>query len=305
MGKIYKALEKSQNSGSDLKKAELKDQEGKIHAMPLPDVNEKMNETVEQDIHDTPPVSPERGKAEIQQTPPDAFVIDPILVTGHNPQSVEAEQFRLLKNNILFPEKGNPPKSIMVTSCSPGEGKSFVAANLAISLAHNIDEYVLLMDCDLRTPSVHKMFGYDNGQGLSEYLSQAKPLASLLTKTFMDKLTILPAGTPPSNPAELLASEQMRRLIHEVKLRYSDRYIIIDTPPPYITSETSVISRQVDGIVIVIRNGKTRKKEVLDIIDLYGKEKILGVVYNFAAKKIGYGYGKYGYRQYSSSVKNA
>ena len=233
----------------------------------------------------------------------ETYYIDPMLVTGLEPQSIEAEQFRILKNNILFPEKGNPPKIIMITSSSPYEGKSFVAANLAISIAQNIDEYVLLLDCDLRSPSIQSMFGLNNTQGLSEYLSEAKPLSSLLVRTFLDKLTILPAGRIPVNPSELLSSERMKRLIHEVKLRYSDRYIIFDTPPPHLTSETNAISRQVDGIVIVIQQGKTRKKDVLDLIDLYGKEKILGVVYNFAKKGIGYGYGKYGYGKYGYGRK--
>lgn len=227
----------------------------------------------------------------------ETYYIDPSLVTGLEPQSIEAEQFRLLKNNILFPEKGTPPKSIMITSFSPSEGKSFVAANLAISIAQNIDEYVLLLDCDLRSPSIQSMFGLAETPGLSEYLSKGKPLSSLLVKTFLDKLTILPAGQIPDNPSELLSSDRMKRLILEIKARYSDRYIIFDTPPPHLTSETNAISRQVDGIIIVIQQGKTRKKEVLDLVDLYGKEKILGVVYNFAKKRAGYGYGygKYGY----------
>ena len=227
----------------------------------------------------------------------ETYYIDPVLVSGLEPQSIEAEQFRQLKNNILFPEKGNPPKSIMITSFSPSEGKSFVAANLAISIAQNIDEYVLLMDCDLRSPSIQPMFGLEDNPGLSEYLSKGKPLSSLLVKTFLDKLTILPAGEIPTNPSELLSSDRMKKLIQEIKLRYSDRYIIFDTPPPHLTSETNAISRQVDGIVIVIKQGTTRKKEVLDLIDVYGKEKILGVVYNYARKRAGYGYGygKYGY----------
>ena len=219
------------------------------------------------------------------------------LVTLTKPNSIEAEQFRLLKNNILFPEKGIPPRSIMITSASPGEGKSFIASNLAVSIAQNIDEHVLLMDCDLRSPKIHSIFNLPQGPGLSEYLSQAKPLSSLLVKTFINKLTILPAGAIPKNPSELLSSEQMRRLIHEVRLRYSDRYIIIDTPPPYITSEANALVRQVDGVIMVIRHGKTRKKDIEDIINIYGKDKILGVVQNFAEKRAGYGYGyyKYGY----------
>jgi protein-tyrosine kinase len=233
----------------------------------------------------------------------ETYYIDPSLVTGLEPQSIEAEQFRLLKNNILFPEKGTPPKSIMITSVSPSEGKSFVAANLAISIAQNIDEYVLLLDCDLRSPSIQSMFGLPDSPGLSEYLSGTQQLSSLLVKSFLDKLTILPAGGIPANPSELLSSERMKRLIREVKQRYSDRYIIFDTPPPHLTSETNAISRQVDGIVIVIQQGKTRKKNVLDLIEMYGKEKILGVVYNFAKRGIGYGYGKYGYGKYGYGKK--
>lgn len=223
--------------------------------------------------------------------------LHPSLVTALDPRSVEAEQFRLLKNNILFPEKGRPPRSIMITSPSPDEGKSFVSANLAISIAQSIDEYVLLMDCDLRGPSIHTLFGLENAQGLSEHLSSAVPLPTLLKKTFIDKLTLLPGGTIPPNPSELLSSEQMRGLLSEVKSRYSDRYVIIDTPPPYITSETNAIARIVDGIIIVIRQGKTRKKEVQDIVDIYGKRKILGVIKNFASvtPALSYRYKKYGY----------
>ncbi len=282
MGKIFRALEKSQQSVGNSENIEEK-----FEAEPLPLFRDQ------ESVH----------KTEIETRP---VIIDPMLVTGLSPQSMESEQFRHLKNSILFPEKGTVPKCIMVTSTAPGEGKSFVAANLAITLSQSIDEYVLLMDCDLRSPSIHSMFGYnDNTQGLSEYLSKAKPLSSILVKTFMDKLTILPAGEIPHNPSELLSSEQMRRLIHEVRLRYSDRYIVIDTSPPYLTSETSVISRLVDGIVIVIKQGQTRKKDILKIVDIYGKEKILGVVYNFAKKPFGYGYSKYGYGKYGYGIKNA
>ena len=229
---------------------------------------------------------------------------NPALVTATKPHSPASEQFRLLKNNILFPEKGIPPKTIMVTSASPHEGKSFVSANLAVSIAQSIDEYVLLMDCDLRSPTIHTLFGYGSkDQGLSDYLTNKVPLSSVLKKTSVNKLTLLNAGQLPSNPSELLSSDQMRRLLHEVKLRYNDRYVIIDTPPPYMTSETNAIARFIDGIILVIRHGKTRTKEVADILDIYGREKVLGVVTNFSKKTIGYGYGYnkigygYGYHQ--------
>lgn len=241
--------------------------------------------------------SQDSGQSE-EPTQSQSRLANSVLVTAAKPHSPASEQFRLLKNNILFPEKGNPPKTIMVTSASPNEGKSFVAANLAVSIAQSIDEYVLLMDCDLRAPSIHTFFGYGNKeQGLSDYLANTVPLSSVLKKTPVNKLTILTAGQIPSNPSELLSSDQMRRLLHEVKLRYNDRYIIIDTPPPYLTSETNAIARFVDGIILVIRQGKTRIKEVADILDIYGSEKVLGVVTNFSKKTIGYGYGyhKVGY----------
>lgn len=285
MGKISEALEKS-NKGQTLEN----------YDEPVSKSTIEQNEAVHSNdtLESNKPLD-QKSTTQTDSEVPDS--IDQSLVSILKQDSVEAEQFRLLKNNIMFPEKGEPPKSIMVTSPSPNEGKSFVASNLAASIAQSIDEYVLLMDCDLRRPTIHSIFGVSAETGLSQYLSNEKPLSVLLQKSFMNKLTILPAGPVPKNPSELLSSGQMRKLIHEVSLRYTDRYIIIDTPPPYITSEASAIARQVDGIIIVVRHGKTRKKDVQDIIDIYGKTKILGVVQNFAEKRPGYGYGyyKYGY----------
>lgn len=282
MGKIFKALEKAGNNVTAEKESELRDNTALVCDNPDNQVYKQSDEVTQSGSRRT----------------------DPALVTASDPHSPVSEQFRLLKNNILFPEKGTPPKTIMVTSASPHEGKSFVAANLAVSIAQSIDEYVLLMDCDLRSPTIHTSFGYSGkDQGLSDYLSKNVPLSSVLKKSSVNKLTILPAGQIPPNPSELLSSDQMRRLLHEVKLRYNDRYIIIDTSPPYITSETNAIARFVDGIILVIRHGKTRIKEVLDILDIYGREKVLGVVTNFSKKTIGYGYGYhksgygYGYHQ--------
>jgi len=223
--------------------------------------------------------------------------IDSSIITHHKPHSFEAEQFRRLKTTILFPDKGLPPRTIMVTSTAPDEGKSFVAANLAVSLANSIDEYVLLMDCDLRRPSIHAKFGFsDNTPGLTEYLTKKLSLSDILLKTVVDKLTIISCGRPPDNPSELISSDQMRHLITEVKARYDDRYIILDSPPPYITAEANALARQVDAIVIVVRSGKTKREDLRDLVDTYGKKKILGIVKNFDqpapfSKKRNYSYG--------------
>ena len=119
--------------------------------------------------------------------------MDRNLVTYHNPQSLESEMFKILRGNILFPVKNTaPPKSILVTSALPGEGKSFVSANLAVSIAQNINEHVLLMDCDVRRPSIHSIFGFDDMPGLTEYLNKKASLTDVLFKTDVKKLTILP-----------------------------------------------------------------------------------------------------------------
>ena len=225
----------------------------------------------------------------------DDMEMDPNLIVYHKPQSMEAEFFKILKTNILFPVKGNPPRSILVTSAVPGEGKSFVTANLAISIARGIEEHVLLMDCDMRRPTIHSKFGIPGIVGLNEYLTKGVPLPSLLVKTAIDKLSILPVGALPTNPTELLSSVQMKRLLDEVKHRYSDRFVLVDSPPPQLTAETSALAKRVDGVLLVIKAGKTPRKLVNEIIELIGKEKIIGVVLNWYDIPFTkhYGYGKY------------
>jgi capsular exopolysaccharide synthesis family protein len=207
--------------------------------------------------------------------------IDASLVAYHNPGSVESEIFKILRTNILFPKTGDPPRVILVTSALPGDGKSFVAANLAISIAQGIEEHVLIMDCDLRRSSIHERFGFDGRlPGLSDYLSRKRPLASLLLKTAVDKLTILPSGPQPPNPAELLSSPAMRALLEEARDRYKDRYIILDSPPPQITAETTALAKYVDAILLVIKHEATPKALISDLVEQLGTDKVLGVVLN-------------------------
>jgi exopolysaccharide/PEP-CTERM locus tyrosine autokinase len=209
---------------------------------------------------------------------------------------VEAEIFKILRNNILFPKQGEPPALIMVTSAIPGDGKSFVAANLAVSIAQGVEEHVLLIDCDMRRSSIHRQFGFsDQVPGLSDYLSKGVALPSLLKKTVVDKLTILPGGTTPSNPSELLSSQSMRHLLEQVKNRYSDRYVIVDTPPPQLTAETTALANYVDAIIVVVKYGATPKEMVKDLVEKVGREKVIGVVMNGyrVPTTERYGYGRY------------
>jgi exopolysaccharide/PEP-CTERM locus tyrosine autokinase len=217
---------------------------------------------------------------------------------------MEAELFRILRTQILFPKTGKPPRTILVTSALPEEGKSFVAANLAINIARNVDEHVLLVDCDLRKPTIHTKFGFDKVKGLSEYLSDGAGLASLLLKTGVDKLTLLASGTPPGNPSELVTSSRMAALINELKARYPDRYIIFDSPPPMMAPETGAIAKWADGTLLVVRYGATPMELVEQLIALLDREKIIGAVINkFNLREFRrYSYSKYyGYTYRKSS----
>ena len=225
--------------------------------------------------------------------------IDRKLISLHRPDSYEAEQFRILKTKLLFPASGTPARSIMITSAFRGVGKSFVSANLAVSIAQSIDQHVLLMDCDMRKPSIHKMIGRRRAPGLSDYLRKETSLADVLLKTMFPKLTVLPAGSPPPNPAELLSSNKMEALIKEVSNRYDDRYVIIDAPPSRITAETNAIAGRVDAVILVAKYGETPRESIAELVETIGKDKIASIVINqcnsavdfWKKKKQYYGYG--------------
>jgi exopolysaccharide/PEP-CTERM locus tyrosine autokinase len=221
--------------------------------------------------------------------------IDPSLVSLVDPDGYEADLFRLLRTRILFPQAGAPPRTILVTSAMAEEGKSFVAANLAINMARHVDQHVLLVDCDLRKPTIHTKFGFNGVKGLSEYLSESVGLPALLLKSGVEKLTILPSGAPPQNPSELISSAKMASLIQELKARYHDRYIILDSPPPMMAPETSAIAKSVDGILLVVKYGDTSMELVEELMARLDREKIIGAVINqFNRREFRrYSYNKY------------
>ncbi len=226
------------------------------------------------------------------------------LVMLHSPDSYAAEQFRVLKTKVLFPGSGAaPPRSLLIAGAFQGVGKSFVAENLAISIAQSIDQYVLLMDCDMRRPSIHTTFGYDDVPGISEYLKNNAPLPSLLLKTMMPKLTLLPAGSPPPNPAEIISSKKMGELIEDVENRYDDRYIIIDSPPSRIAAETDAIVQKVDAVILVVKYGETPRESIAEMTETIGKEKIVAVVVNQCNSAVNYWRTQKSYYGYSTKKR--
>lgn len=225
----------------------------------------------------------EAEKEQVNQTLPHVDIngnLDERLTTVNDPYSFATEQFKILRSRLLYPSDRLVRRTIMVTSAMQGEGKSMVAANLAISIANGIKEHVLLVDCDIRIPGQHVLFRVPGEKGLSDYLSSDVPISDLLVKTAIDKLTLLPGGKPPDNPAELLSSEKMNQLIDEVKNRYDDRFIIFDATPSEITAEVSVLAKRVDGILLVIKRGYTDRDMIQRTVSLLDRDKILGVVFN-------------------------
>jgi len=190
------------------------------------------------------------------------------------------ESFRRLRTKILHPDQGEPPRRILITSAVPGEGKSFVCANLAIALAQGMEQHALIVDADLRRPAQSKIFGVSNAKGLRNYLVDNIPLHTLLIKTGMPKLSLLPSGPPPRNPSELLGGAQMASLLRELSERYPDRFIIIDSPPEQAVSETAVLATLVDAIVLVVKWGTSKKSQVVQIVEQLGRDKIIGIVFN-------------------------
>lgn len=224
--------------------------------------------------------------------------VDPARVDRHivcvtDPYSPSAEQYRKLRARVIRDTARDFRNIIMVSSAIGGEGKTITAVNLAVALAHHIDHTVLLVDADLRIPSVHRYLGLNPEYGLSDYLKGAVELPDILIRTGIGKLVFLPAGRPAENPAELLSSERMRLLIRELKERYKDRYVIFDSSPLLVTADTLSLSRHMDGVIFVVQADRTQQKDATKALSLVSGTHILGVVLNNVPEHLSKGMNSY------------
>lgn len=204
----------------------------------------------------------------------------PSLVVVNKPSSVVSEQFRTLRTNIQFSMIDDAIKTMVVTSAGPASGKSTIAANLAATFASE-DKRVLLVDSDLRKPTVHKTFKVRNAEGLTTLLTNKEVnVQDVVCRTHTDGLYILTSGAIPPNPAELLSSNRMEDVKQEM-LEYFDM-VIFDTPPVLAVTDAQIMSTKTDGTLFVVPQGQVSKDEALKAKDMLEKVKanVLGAVLN-------------------------
>ena len=217
------------------------------------------------------------------------------LVTQNDPKNPAAEAYKVIRTSIQFAQAGNQLKTIAVTSCTPNEGKSTTIANLAVVLTQT-GKSVLLIDCDMRNPTVHKNFKLSNKVGLSSCISMGTALADAVQKTGIENLDALTGGVIPPNPSELLGSERMQHILARAAEEYD--YVLLDTPPVLPVTDALVLGNLVDGVILVLDSGEIKVEMARDVKNqlVQAGANILGVVLNkVRSEHHGYGYGYYYY----------
>ncbi len=210
------------------------------------------------------------------------------------------DAYRHVRTNLQFANVDASLKRIMVTSSIPGEGKTLTTANLAISFAE-LGKRILVVDCDLRKSHQHVLFNIRKSPGLSDYLARDIAIEKTIYMTHVPNLYVIPAGTTPPNPAEMLASNKMSELIKKLEQNFD--FVIYDTPPIIAVTDPVLLSKQVGNVVLVVRFGKTNRHVVSDSVSRLTNvnSQVMGVIFNGMQKAKGYGYYKYDYSYYQSS----
>lgn len=222
-------------------------------------------------------------------------------LTPETPRAQIADEFRIIKRPLLANVNGKsgPPLDranlIMVTSSLPGEGKTFVSINLAISLAMEMEKTVLLVDADVSRPAVLSRLGLPASPGLLDILAgPSLPVADVLMRTNIDKLTILPSGKANGRATELLASDAMDRLLDELATRYSDRIIVFDAPPLLPSTESRVLATYMGQVVVVVEADRTAQKSVNQALaTIESCAVVLPLLNKISRSEVGAYYGYY------------
>lgn len=223
------------------------------------------------------------------------------MITPDAPRSRIADEFRVVKRPLIDNARGRGASIIrhgnlvMVTSAVEGEGKSFSAVNLAMSLAQEQDSTVMLVDADVARPSIMRMFGLPPARGLMDVLSGEASVGEVLLRTNVDKLTLLPAGMPHERATEMLASQSMRAVLEEIAMRYDDRIVVFDSPPLLSTTEARVLASHMGQVLVVVEAMRTSAATLRAALATIAACPVKLAMLNKGAMPLVPGYGAYGY----------
>ncbi len=201
------------------------------------------------------------------------------VVTFQN-QNAEAEAFRMLRTKILKQLKKNDWNSFGITAPAQGAGKSTLAVNLAIAMAMDVNQSVLLVDLDLRYPKIHWFFGLENQNGIRDYFLSDKPLSEILVNPGVDRLAVLPGRGQALGSSEILSGPKMKKLVNEINQQNQSRIIIYDLPPVLATDDVLVTTDYYDAVLVVVEEGRTQPEEVTKTMKLLAGKNLLGTVLN-------------------------
>ena len=222
----------------------------------------------------------------IQYTKTRTVEVDPMLLEDKrvlatpNAYARAAEEYKLLKAQVLKKARENGWQTIMLTSVGKGEGKTLTAINLALAISQEVNETSLLVEADLREPSMQRFFGLRGEPGLSNYLLECVPLPDLLITIGVDHFVFLPGGHSIPNSAEILGSPKMQGLVAEMRQCYQDRYVVFDLPPLLECSDPLIFSGYVDAVLLVIEAYKTTTDHLKKAMELLEGKNVIGTVLN-------------------------
>lgn len=207
-----------------------------------------------------------------------------------------ADAYKVLRTQVLHRMRANGWSTLAITSPTEGNGKSLTAVNLAVSLAREVNHTVLLVDLDLRRPSIRGYFVKEKGYGISDYLNSDVPLSEILINPDIERLVVLPGNDAFSHSSEMLSSPKMVQLAEELKTRYPSRMVLIDMPPMLVCDDMLAFSPYVDAVLLVVAEGETREDHLKRAVHLLEETEICGIVLNKSrevgsSKAYDYGYG--------------
>ena len=223
---------------------------------------------------------PHHASLAASAVPVEETLLEQNRIVAHSPHSPDADVFRILRTQVLQIMNKSGLRTLAITSPRYGDGKSTIALNLALSLALDLKQTVLLVDLDLRKPTLNQFLGLGNTTGITDYLVNDTPIPDCLTRLAFDRFSILPCGNALENSSEILGSPKMAALAQELKTRYHDRIVIYDVPPVLERDDSIAFLPHVDATLVVVRGGVTRTEDLKTCLERLSSANIIGTVLN-------------------------